>query len=135
MKKICLLFWALFAGLLASSQDNAAYNLAMKNVQTALNSSKMDELCKLFEPNAAGNCVWTDKEIASIVSCFGKIESFILLSENTQVASGNKVYFLLKCARKQIVLSCVLNDQNHFSTFEFNDKSLAAQRMLRAGKK
>jgi len=134
MKKYCLLLLAFFASLLASSQNYAAYNLAMKNVQTALNSSKMDELCNLFEPNAAGNCVWNDKEIASIFSCFGKIESFIMLSEKTQVASGNKVYFLLKCARRKVMLSCLLNDQNRFSTFEFNDKSLAAQRMLRSGK-
>jgi hypothetical protein len=76
MKKVILLTWALFAGFLVSSQDKADYTLSMKNVQTALNNVKIEELCKLFEPNAAGHCVWTDQSLASILNCFGNIESY-----------------------------------------------------------
>lgn len=135
MKNLLILFMVLFSALFANAQSKTDYEHAMKRVQKYLNASQTDHLCALFQPDSDGNCVWTDNEIASILNCFGKIESATLRNPYNIIAQDGKVYFKVKCSKRTVTLSCKLNELLKFSHFEFNDKSTDVKRLQGQGSK
>lgn len=133
MKKLFVIIILGLSQSLLFAQTKEDHDHAVNKFMNYFNQEKYQALCIIFQPNAEGACVWDREHINWVLTCFGKISSATYLAADTGRYNGDLLY-RVKCAKKEIVVRCKLDEYHKFIKFEFNVSSPYIESLLKRKK-